>query len=88
MPRWANKRDGNEISVFNALKVAGRNPVRGRDADIYCSHVDGFGLLLEVKRDSKAKLRPIQEVLQRLFRERYVRVESVDQALVACGVSL
>lgn len=86
--RFNLKRDQNDLAVFRALQAAGRNPLRGRDADIYCDHVDGFGLLLEVKRDSKAKLRPIQEALQRLFRERYVRVESAEQALIACGVSL
>lgn len=88
MPRWANKRDVNDLDVFRALQTAGRNPLRGRDFDIAAEHVGGWGVMLEVKRDSKAKLRPIQKSLQRLFRERYIRVNSVEQALIACGIAL
>lgn len=85
MPRWARQRDLNELEIFNALLDAHRNPVRGTDIDIFADHVDGFGVLIEVK-SRLGRMRPIQEALQRIFKDRYHVVRTREQALEACGV--
>lgn len=86
MPRWANRRDANEPLIFSALQLAGCDPIRGRDVDIYATHVDGHGVLLEIKV-AKGKLRPIQLELQRIFKDRYHVARTVEAALAACGRS-
>jgi hypothetical protein len=86
MPRWANKRDFADMSIFNALLDAHRKPIRGRDADIFCQHVEGHGLLLEVK-SAHGAMRPIQIELQALFGDRYKVVRNVTEALQACGIT-
>jgi hypothetical protein len=84
--RFNKKRDANDLEIFNALKAAHCNPVRGNDSDIYAiSRADLKGLLIEVKTE-KGKLRPIQKQLQAIFGERYKIVRSVPEALEACGV--
>ena len=85
MPRFACRRDANEMPIFKALQVAGREPIRLRDIDIVATHIDGSGVLLEVKV-AKGKLRDIQKVLARLFPDRYHVVRTVEAALAACGV--
>lgn len=75
------------MPIFKALQVAGREPVRLRDVDILATHVDGWGVLLEVKV-RKGKLQDIQKTWQRLFPGRYFVVRSVESALAACGVSV
>jgi len=87
MPRFKCRRDANDLEIFRALKVAGRDPVRGRDSDIYARHIQGFGLLLECKT-RLGKLRPIQVELQAMFGDRYHVVRSVEEALRACGVAV
>lgn len=87
MPRFACQRDANEMPIFKALQVAGREPIRLRDVDILAVHTAGYGVMLEVKV-RKGKLQEIQKTWQRLFPGRYFVVRTVDQALVACGVSL
>jgi len=87
MPRFACQRDANEMPIFKALQVAGRDPIRLRDIDILATHVDGHGVLLEVKV-RKGKLQEIQKTLQRLFPGRYFIVRTVEAALNACGVAL
>jgi len=87
MPRFACQRDANEMPIFKALQAAGREPIRLRDIDIVAVHVDGHGVLLEVKV-RKGKLQEIQKTLQRLFPGRYFVVRSVEAALSACGVSV
>jgi hypothetical protein len=84
MPRWRNQHDANHMEVFNALKVAGCEPVHGRDSDIYARHSLGYGMLIEVKTP-KGKLRPLQEKLRDLFQDRYVVARSPEDALRACG---
>jgi hypothetical protein len=84
--RFNKKRDANDKSIFDALKAAHCNPVRGNDSDIYCiSRTDLKGLLIEVKTE-KGRLRPIQKQLQAIFGERYRVVRSVAEALEACGI--
>jgi hypothetical protein len=85
MPRWKNKRDANHLEIFRALQKAGRNPIHGRDVDIFCGHVEGYGIMIEAKV-IKGTLRPIQKSLQELFGNRYFVIRSVDEALAACGV--
>lgn len=86
MPRiFRNKRDSNEKEIFQALEQAYCRPIRGSDADIYCQHVDGRGLLLEVKTKA-GRLRKIQHELAGIFKDRYYVVRSVSDALSACGV--
>jgi len=82
--RWARKRDANEISIFDALRVAGCDPVRCTDFDIGASHADGYGVMLEIKV-AKGRLRPIQERLKEIFKDRYKVARSVEDALRACG---
>lgn len=84
MPRWANQRDKNDLEIFRALQVAGCEPIRGRDADIFARHSLGHGMLLEVKQ-KKGRLRPLQHQLAELFGSRYQVVRSVEDALRACG---
>jgi hypothetical protein len=86
MPRWAMNRDLNDLTIFNALMDAHCNPIRGRDADIFCRHRDGYGVLIEVK-GKYGTLRPIQEKLQELFQDRYKVVRNVTEALQACGIT-
>jgi hypothetical protein len=78
------KRDANDMEIFRALQLAGCEPERGRDADIYAKHFDGRGMILEVKV-KKGRLRPLQIRLQALFGDRYHVVRSVTDALIACG---
>lgn len=86
MPRiFRNKRDSNEGEIFQALYEAYCHPIRGHDADIYCRHVDGYGVLLEVKGKA-GRLRKIQHELAGIFKDRYYVVRSVSDALKACGV--
>jgi hypothetical protein len=85
MPRWRNARDKNHLEIYRALQKAGRSPIHGRDADIYCEHVSGHGLALEVKV-AKGTMRPIQVQLAGLFKDRYYVVRSVSEALRACGI--
>lgn len=87
MPRWANRRDANDLEIFRALQVAGRDPIRGRDSDIYARHIQGYGLLIECKT-RLGKLRPIQVELQAMFGDRYHVVRSAEEALKACGVAI
>ena len=61
--RYARRRDDNEMDMFTALKVAGCNPVRCTDFDIGAEHVDGYGLMIEVKMP-KGRLQPLQEKLR------------------------
>lgn len=84
--RFALKRDQNDAEIFRALYDAYCHPIRGRDCDIYARHVDGYGVLLEVKVE-KGRLRKIQRELQALFKDRYYVVRSVPEALAACGIS-
>lgn len=84
-PRWANKRDQNDGEIFRALEFAGRNPLRGKDGDIYAEHVDGTGLILEVKTKD-GRLRQYQRDLQAIFKDRYKVVRNVPEALAACGI--
>lgn len=84
--RYALKRDENDASIFQALKAHGRNPVRFFDFDIGAHHVDGSGVMLELKT-AKGRLREKQVALQLLFGDRYRVVRSVQDALAACGVS-
>lgn len=84
--RHNRKRDLNDKAIFDALKAAHCQPLRGNDCDIYAlSRADFKGLLLEVKSE-KGALREIQKQLQELFQERYHVVRSVTDALKACGV--
>lgn len=83
--RFNLKRDHGDLEIYRALQAAGREPIRGRDSDQYARHVDGYGLLLEVK-SAKGRLRPIQRELASLFGDRYRVVRSVAEALAACGV--
>ena len=87
MPRFACQRDLNEPAIFEALRVAGRDPVRLRDIDIIATHTCGYGVLLEVKQ-RKGKLREIQKTLERLFAGRYFIVRTPEAALAACGVTI
>lgn len=82
--RWAKKRDTNDCEIFTALATAGCNPVRCTDFDIGAEHVDGYGVLLEVKYRN-GKLRDLQIKLQAIFKDRYRVVRTVEQALAACG---
>lgn len=84
--RHAKKRDANDMEIFRALQVAGRDPVRCTDFDIGAAHVDGYGVMIEVKSD-KGKLRPIQVRLQEIFKDRYRVARSAESALAACGVA-
>lgn len=85
--RFNLKRDLNDAEIYDALMEAYCHPIRGRDADLYARHVDGYGLLLEVKDPKRRNnLRPIQKALKELFRERYHVVCSSEEALKACGV--
>jgi hypothetical protein len=84
VPRWRNQRDANHLEVYRALQVAGCNPVHGRDADIYASHIDGYGMLVEVKT-KKGRLEPLQEKLAEIFGNRYAVVRSAEEALRALG---
>ena len=87
MPRFACRRDANEMPIYQALVVAGRNPIRLRDFDILAEHVSGHGVMLEVKV-AKGKLREIQRRLAALFPGRYFVVRTPEAALAACGVSV
>jgi hypothetical protein len=82
--RFNKKRDANDLEIFRALQVAGCNPVRCTDFDIGAEHIDGHGLMLEIKT-AKGKLRPLQEKLRAIFKERYVVARTPEQALIACG---
>jgi hypothetical protein len=82
--RWARKRDANECPIFDALKVAGCNPVRCTDFDIGAEHVDGYGVMIEVKV-AKGRLRPLQVRLKEIFKDRYVIARTPEAALAACG---
>jgi hypothetical protein len=84
--RHNKKRDFGDKAIYDALKAAHCDPVRGNDCDIYCkSRADMKGLMLEVKSKT-GTLRPIQKSLQALFQDRYRVVRSVSEALAACGV--
>ena len=85
--RYALKRDGNDATIFATLALAGRNPVRFFDFDIGAEHVDGHGLMLELKV-AKGKLRAKQVALQLLFKDRYIVCRSVEDALKACGIQV
>lgn len=88
MPRiYRNKRDANEADIFDALLDAFCAPIRGHDADIYARHVDGYGVMLEVKT-AKGRLRKIQNELAWLFKDRYIVVRTPTEALQACGVQV
>lgn len=82
--RYARKRDANECPIFQALQIAGCNPIRCTDFDIGAEHVDGYGLMIEVKV-AKGRMRPIQERLKAIFKDRYIVARSVEAALAACG---
>jgi hypothetical protein len=84
MPRFAMRRDENEAEIFLALRVAGCDPMRGFDVDIFACHLDGYGVFLEVK-SAKGKLRDKQVWLADRFKDRYHVVRTVNQALIACG---
>jgi hypothetical protein len=84
--RFACKRDANEADIFDALRIAGCEPKRFTDFDIGARHVDGHGLMLEVKI-AKGKLREKQVWLSLMFQDRYRVVRSPEQALAACGIS-
>lgn len=88
MPRiYRNKRDANENEIFSALQDAQCAPIRGQDADIYARHVDGHGLMLEVKSE-KGRMREVQCFLQVMFKDRYIVVRTPQDALRACGVQV
>lgn len=82
--RFAKKRDANEPEIFQALQVAGCDPVRCTDFDIGASHVDGYGVLLEIKT-KEGEMRPLQVRLKAIYKDRYKVVRSVEEALYACG---
>jgi hypothetical protein len=82
--RYAKRRDTNDLEIFRALEVAGCNPVRCTDFDIGAQHVDGYGLMLEVKH-GKGRMRELQKKLQAIFKDRYRVVRSPEQALSECG---
>lgn len=86
MPRWKNARDANDLEIFRALQAAGRNPIRGRDCDIYAEHTQGHGVMLEVKTKN-GRLRKIQSQLAGCFKDRYYVVRNVSEALQAVGFS-
>lgn len=85
--RFNKKRDKQDLEIFRALQAAGRDPVRCTDFDIGAAHVDGYGVMIEVKSD-KGKLRPIQVRLQEIFKDRYRVARSAEAALIACGLAL
>lgn len=85
--RFAKKRDANEPLIFTALQLAGCNPERFDDFDIAARHVDGHGMMLEIKV-AKGKLRERQERLQALFGDKYKIARSPEQALAACGIQV
>ena len=84
MRRHAMRRDANEPDIFQALQVAGCNPVRLIDIDIAAEHVDGYGVMIEVKV-AKGRVRPIQEKLKAIFKDRYHICRTPEAALAACG---
>lgn len=82
--RFARKRDENEMSIFDALRVAGCDPWRFDDFDIAARHIDGYGVMIEVKV-AKGKLRERQVRLANLFGDRYRIARTPEQGLIACG---
>jgi hypothetical protein len=82
--RFAKKRDQNDSEIFDALRIAGCDPVRCTDFDIGAAHADGYGVMIEVKT-AKGRLRPIQERLKDIFKDRYRVARSVEEALIAVG---
>lgn len=85
--RHNKKRDSNDLEIFRALQVAGRDPVRCTDFDIGAAHVDGYGVMIEVKSE-KGTLRPLQARLQAIFKDRYKVARSAEAALIACGIAV
>lgn len=75
------------MPIFKALQAAGREPIRLRDIDIIATHVDGRGVMLEVKT-RKGSMQDIQKELLRLFPDRYHVVRTPEAALAACGVGI
>jgi hypothetical protein len=85
--RYASRRDVNEAAIISALEAAGAYVwVIGLPVDLLCGFA-GHTWLVEIKRDSKARLTP----LQRDFFESWTggtlaRVDSPEAALRMIGV--
>lgn len=83
-----NQRDHNDREIFLALKAAGCDPRRGTEVDIFAKHVDGHGVMIEVKNPlARPMLRPIQIWLRDTFGPQglYHIVYSFEEALKVCG---
>lgn len=79
-------RDANEKEIFDALKVAGCDPVRFSDFDIGAEHINGTGHMIEVKIPGREnELQPKQVKLRRIFKERFHVVTTAEAALTILG---
>lgn len=88
MNRYASlgKRDANDKEVFDALAAAGCDPERFTDFDIAAKHIDGHGLMIEVKVPGQERaLKPLQRRLRDIFGDRYIVASSAEAALRALG---
>lgn len=87
MNRYASlgKRDANEKPIVDALREVGCEVVSGTDVDLFVKRGD-LAKLMEVKVPGAIHLTELQKKLAAMFRDQYVVVQTVDEALKAVGV--
>lgn len=85
--RYAAKVDANQAAIVSAMRAAGASVwIIGLPVDLLVGH-RGRTMLMEVKRDGKAKFTPLQQSFMATWGGGAVaRVDSVDAALRALGV--
>jgi hypothetical protein len=85
--RYASRRDANEAAIISALEAAGAYVwVIGLPVDLLCGFA-GHTWLIEIKRDSKARLTPLQrDFFENWSGSTLARVDSPEAALRMIGV--
>lgn len=84
---YKQRRDDNDLGIFNTLKELGCDPRRGTEIDIYALHIDGTFRMLEIKNPHA---RPTVRPIQKWFRDHsapgmYAICYSFDDCLKALG---
>lgn len=85
MNRYAKRRDANHRSIRDVLVAMGCDVLESDIVDLIVG-LAGNTYLIEVKRDGRARLRPVQKRLRESWRGHYAIVTTPEEACKAVGL--